>query len=222
VLITCWSVKGGVGATVVAASLALATAAAATEGVVLVDLGGDAPHALGLREPDGPGLAEWLRAGPDAPPDALGRLLVPAVARLDVLPRGRGPLTEERVRVLAALLAQDQRSVVVDAGRLDGPEGAPEVAVGRALASAAERSILVVRPCQLGLFRARRLPLEPTAVVVVREPARALSSADVAAVIGAPVVAELAVDPAVARTVDAGLLATRMPRAYAAAMERLA
>jgi hypothetical protein len=39
-----------------------------------------------------------------------------------------------------------------------------------------------------------------------------LSSDDVSTTIGAPVVAEVQLDPAVARQVDAGLLAGRLPR----------
>jgi hypothetical protein len=49
-------------------------------------------------------------------------------------------------------------------------------------------------------------------VVLLTEPGRSLSRHDVEDCIGAPVVAEVAVDPAVARAVDAGLLASRLPR----------
>jgi hypothetical protein len=47
----------------------------------------------------------------------------------------------------------------------------------------------------------------------VREPGRALTRRDVEEVLGVPVRAEVDVDPAVARAVDAGLLASRLPRA---------
>jgi hypothetical protein len=49
-------------------------------------------------------------------------------------------------------------------------------------------------------------------VVLVTEPGRALVRGDVENVVGAPVRAEVAVDPAIARAVDAGMLAARMPR----------
>ena len=49
-------------------------------------------------------------------------------------------------------------------------------------------------------------------LVVVTEAGRALDAGDVAEVLGVPVVAEVAVDPAVARVVDAGLLLARPPR----------
>jgi hypothetical protein len=48
--------------------------------------------------------------------------------------------------------------------------------------------------------------------VLLAEPGRALDATDVESVIGAPVVAQVSVDPAVARAVDAGLLASRLPR----------
>ena len=50
VLVTCWSVKGGSGTTVVAAALALSLARR-DEGALLVDLAGDVPAALGCPEP---------------------------------------------------------------------------------------------------------------------------------------------------------------------------
>ena len=56
----------------------------------------------------------------------------------------------------------------------------------------------------------------------MREPGRSLTAGDVASVIGTPVVAELAVDPAVARAVDAGLFAARLPRSFASAVRQVA
>ena len=58
-------------------------------------------------------------------------------------------------------------------------------------------------------------PLRPTGVVLVDEPSRSLTRADVEAALGVPVVAVVQVDPAVARAVDAGLLASRLPRTLA-------
>jgi len=46
VFITCWSVKGGSGTTVVATALALLCAARVPDGALLVDLVGDAPLVL--------------------------------------------------------------------------------------------------------------------------------------------------------------------------------
>jgi hypothetical protein len=80
------------------------------------------------------------------------------------------------------------------------------------LAAGATRSLLVMRPCLASLRRALGAPLRPSGVVVVHEGGRALDAGDVAEVLSVPVVAEVPVDPAVARTVDAGLLLARPPR----------
>lgn len=214
-LIACWSSKGGAGTTVVAATLALLLGRADTGGALLADLGGDAPAALGLVEPDSPGLAGWLSSGPAVPPDALTRLEVRVDDGLALLPRGSGDLVGERADVLAHLLATDGRSVVADCGT--DPRGA-----ALAVAAGATRSVLVTRPCFLALRRAVALPLRPSEVVLLTEPGRALGRGDVERAVGAPVVAEVAVDPQVARAVDAGLLATRLPRGLARDLSRAA
>ena len=60
--------------------------------------------------------------------------------------------------------------------------------------------------------RAVTSSLRPTGVVLVSEPGRSMGRADVEDLLGVPVRAELELDEAVARSVDAGLLATRLPR----------
>jgi CO dehydrogenase nickel-insertion accessory protein CooC1 len=72
-LTACWSVKGGSGTTVVAAGLVLGLAAV-DRAVVAADFGGDLPAVLGVAEPAGPGLLDWLDAGPSVPADGLGRI----------------------------------------------------------------------------------------------------------------------------------------------------
>src|SRR4051794_33057920 len=69
VFVSCWSVKGGSGTTVVASSLALLLATRSPAGSVLVDLAGDVPAVLGIPEPDGPGVSDWLAAGDSVPAD---------------------------------------------------------------------------------------------------------------------------------------------------------
>ncbi|MEO7573313.1 MAG: hypothetical protein ABIX10_12850 [Acidimicrobiales bacterium] len=214
-LVACWSSKGGAGTTVVAATLALLLARRSERGALLVDLAGDVPAALGLAEVDGPGVAGWLAAGVDVPPDALARLEAPARAGLALLGRGPGPLDPSRGDVLTALLAADARPVVVDCGT--DPRG-----VALDLAAGATRSILVTRPCFMSLRRALALPLRPSEVVLLTEPGRSLTRRDVEDCLGAPVSAEVAVDPQVARAVDAGLLATRLPRGLAKELGRVA
>lgn len=214
-LVACWSSKGGAGTTVVAATLAVLFARRSPQGALIVDLAGDVPAALGLTDPTGPGVADWLVAGADVPTDALNRLEQPAGNGLAILPRGQGALHDERADVLSALLGADDRPVVADCGT--GPAGA-----ALTLAAGATRSILVTRPCFLALHRAMAMPLRPSEVVLLSEPGRALTRADVEECVGAPVVAEVAVDPQVARAVDAGLLATRLPRTLARELGRAA
>ena len=197
----CWSVKGGSGTTVVAAALSLLLCR--TNPTVLVDLCGDVPGALGVPEPAGPGVVDWL-ASPTSGADALFRLAVPAREGLEVLPCGSRstPVPTTRWWSLGEALQQPGRTVVVDAGL-----GAPHAA----LLPDGTHNLLVVRPCYLALRRAVAAGARPTGVVVVTEPGRALGASDVERAVGAPVVAEVPYDPSVARAVDAGLLAARLP-----------
>jgi MinD-like ATPase involved in chromosome partitioning or flagellar assembly len=210
VFVTCWSVKGGSGTTVVATALALLCAARAPDGTLLVDLVGDVPLVLGVPEPPGPGIADWLAAADDVGADALHRLAVDAVPGLAVVPAGgtHDPPRPGRGIALAAALASDARTVVVDAG--SSPTGA-----ALDLVAGASTSLLVLRPCYLALRRAVAAPVRPSGVVLVREPGRALGRHDVEDALQVPVRAEIDVEPAVARAVDAGLLATRLPRSLA-------
>jgi hypothetical protein len=202
-VVACWSAKGGVGTTLVAATLAL-EAARAHDGAVIVDCCGDLPAVFGMPEPDPDVMADVLAAGAVPRPMTLavadGLRLLPArwVSSLD------GPALVDWVRATEA----GGLPVVVDCGRLDGPPVEP---VAAALADAADQSLLVTRACYLALRRASTMRRRATGVVLVREPGRALGPLDVEEVLGAPVVAEVPVDPAVSRSVDAGLLAARMP-----------
>lgn len=205
-LIACWSAKGGSGTTVVAAALARLSAARAGS-AVLADLAGDLPAAIGVPEPHSPGLAGWLEAGPEVPADALDRIAVEVGSDVTLLPRG-GPLPDRRGEALAAALSALGRPTVVDCGTV--ADGVP-----LAVAVAATRSVLVIRPCYLALRRAVDAPLRPSEVVLVSEAGRALGRDDVEDALGVPVTAVVDLDPAVARAVDAGLLASRLPRSLA-------
>jgi MinD-like ATPase involved in chromosome partitioning or flagellar assembly len=209
-LIACWSPKGGSGTTVVAATLGLLLAEELPSGAVVADLEGDVPIVLGM--PDPPldrGVRQWLAVSPDVGVDALRRLVVPADAPgLSVLPAGAGvggAVPEGRADDLVTALSALGRPVVCDCGTLRDDA---EVSV----AAGATLSLCVVRPCYVALRRALRAPVRPSGVVLVTEPGRSLGRRDVENVIGAPVRAEIELDPLVARAVDAGLLATRLPR----------
>jgi hypothetical protein len=209
VLVTCWSVKGGSGTSVVAASLAVV--AARRQPSLLVDLAGDSAAILGLAEPAS-GVWAWL-GSTSAPAAALARLEIEAAPGLRLLPAGPPARVDdgERGALFAALLGADTRPVIVDAGRLHGGAGTAE-GVRTTLAGAASVSLLVLRPCYLALRRAVAAPVRPSGVVLVTEPGRALGRSDVEQVLGVPVRAEIAIDASVARAVDAGLLSTRLPR----------
>lgn len=193
------SAKGGSGTTVTAASSALALAAEHGR-AVLVDLGGDAPAALGVAEPVGPGLGEWLAADSRAVAQDLMLTATSVTDSLMLLHRGAAAIGDDaRWPDLARMLVDIPSPVVVDAGGFHPA----------ALRDVAHDVLLVIRPCYLALRRALAFP-RPSGVVVLREPGRALSARDIESVLSVPVVAEIGVEPAVARAVDAGLLSTRM------------
>lgn len=215
-LVACWSAKGGSGTTVVSVALAVLLARSSSSGALLADLGGDVPAVLGLADPSGPGLGEWLTSGETVPADALSRLEIDGPAGLRVLPAGvTGGSPPRRTEVLAAVLAADPRPVVADCG--SGPCG-----TALAVAAAASVSLLVLRPCYLSLRRALQAPLRPSGIILVSEPGRSLGRRDVEDVLGVPVRAVVAIDPAVARAVDAGLLPSRLPRGLERALRHAA
>ncbi len=195
----CWAAKGGSGATLVAATLALTCRTDS----LLVDLDGQLPMLLGMPEPAGQGVTDWLAS--DAPPTALGNLTREVDRSTRLLPTGSSPIEHhaDRWRQLVVWLTT-QGSAVVDAGTRVPPPAL--------LADDAVRTLLVTRNCYLGVMRAMAVGCRPDGVVLVTEPGRSLRPADVEHSLGAPVVATVSLDPAVARMVDAGLLTTRMPR----------
>jgi len=216
--ISCWSAKGGAGTTVTTASLALVLAS--REPTLLVDLAGDLPTVLGVPEPEGQGLVQWLEAGAAVAPDALARLEVDVVSQLTLLPRGSGELDHpERAELLAALLGAERRPVVIDCGCLGGPlAGSADVGIRRQLAVSSSRSLLVTRSCYLALRRAVGVGMNASGVVLIEEPGRALRSEDIEQVLGIPVVTSVPWESGIARAVDAGLLANRLPRQLSRAL----
>lgn len=218
-LIACWSPKGGSGTTVVSVALSLVLATRQPSGALLADFDGDVPAALGIPEPTGLGLADWLAADSDVPGDALEHLELEGGPGLRILPAGErsssAPRRSDRAGALTAAFATDPRPVVADCGRANS--GAPLT-----VASEAGVSLLVLRPCYLAVRRALAAPIRPSGVVLVAERDRALGARDIEQVLGAPVLTVLAVEPSVARAIDAGLLARRMPRPLAATANAIA
>ncbi len=205
-----WSVKGGVGTSVVAAATAVRLAADDRE-ATLVDLTGDQPALLGMiagSVPSEPGIGDWVAAGDGVAADAIGRLLEDVAPGLRLLRWGTQPgaevLNEGRRRLVLALeMLARMGPVVVDAG-LDPFELRSELAEPH-------RPVCVLRACYLALTRAQQVSGPYDRVVLVEEPGRALRTRDVASAVGASNVERVAWDPRVARSVDAGTIVSMLP-----------
>ncbi|MDE0162632.1 MAG: hypothetical protein OXL98_13920 [Acidimicrobiaceae bacterium] len=209
-----WSVKGGVGTSVVAAATAVRLASEDRE-TTLVDLTGDQPALLGMiagAAPQQPGIGDWVAAGDGVAADAIGRLLEDVAPGLRLLRDGTQPALaghaadggNQRSRLVLALeMLARAGPVVVDAG-LDPFELRTDLADSH-------RPVCVLRSCYLALNRAQRTSGPYDRVVLVEEPGRALRVRDVAAAVGASSVQRVAWDPRVARSVDAGTMVSMLP-----------
>ena len=205
-----WSVKGGVGTSVVAAATAIRLASDDRE-ATLVDLTGDQPALLGMvagSAPSEPGIGDWVAAGDGVAADAIGRLLEDVAPGLRLLRQGTQPaldsLDDGRRRLVLALeMLARIGPVVVDAG-LDPFEVRSDL-------TARHRPVCVLRSCYLALTRAQRVSGPYDRVVLVEEPGRALRTRDVASAVGASDVERVAWDPRVARSVDAGTIVSMLP-----------
>lgn len=93
---------------------------------------------------------------------------------------------------------------VVDVGLI------PNYSTRRVLDESDHR-LLVIRGCYLALRKAVACDIKPTGVILISEPQRSLGFRDIQDVLGVPVIGTIPFTPAISRTVDAGLLAIRMP-----------
>ena len=215
-LVALWSPKGGSGTSVLAAACAVVLARHG--GVRLADLDGDQPAIFGLATDPVTGLADWLATGPEAPTDALDRLTVEAAPGVALLPRGAGagllapPAAAEAGAALAVTLRDGPVPCVVDAGSAAAP-------AGRALVEVADASVVVLRGCYLSLRRAVHSPLLARAagIAAVEEAGRSLGPTELRDVLGRPVLTQVPARAAIARAVDAGVLASRLPEPLARA-----
>jgi len=160
-VIVCWSLKGGSGTTVVSAALALTLAQRNNAPVRIVDLAGDIPSALGIAEPSGEGVTNWLQQEQRQP---IQSLQIPVTARVSLLPRGDGhlmhhDLSAELCNILATELDTSTELTVVDAGSGHIPQ----------LINNATTSLLVIRPCYLALRKAAHLSVKPHGIVLIHE-----------------------------------------------------
>lgn len=213
-VVAVWSVKGGVGASSVAAMLAIGQVEQAYE-TLLVDLCGDMLALLGLDdEVDPPGVTDWCALAA-AEPEALRRLEIEARVGLRVLARGSQESGTNPQLLLQALDTSD-RHVIVDCGVVSD-----DTTFTQQVVRSADRSLVVVRPCYLNLRMLGRTSLEPSGVIVIKEKNRVLGRADIESAADAPVVAEIAFDSGIARSIDAGLVSARLPRPFVRAMAKV-
>jgi len=227
VLIALWSAKGGSGTSVFTAACALVLArdahdAGRPHGVRIADLAGDQPAIFNLGSDPELGLADWLAAGPEAPTDALDRLLVEVATGVGLLPwGGRGTAgasapAPEAGAALAVALGHGSATTLVDCGTARDP-------ASRAVVEVADVSLVVLRGCYLALRRAVHEPALATTAgaVLLEESGRALSAREVSEVFDLPVLARVPVKSVIARSVDAGVLAGRLPDSLARAASDL-
>ncbi len=220
-LIALWSAKGGSGTSVFTAACALVLAREGRDtghapGARVADLAGDLPAVFGVGAEPTLGVADWLAAGPAAPTDALDRLLVEVTPGVGLLPRGGAELAAGAVAAaeagaaLAVALRESPVPTLVDCGTASDP-------ASRAVIEVADVAVVVLRGCYLALRRAVHGPVlaSTTAAVLLEEPGRTLSARDVAQVFDLPVLARVPVKSIIARSVDAGVLATRLPESLA-------
>ncbi len=232
-----WSVKGGVGTSVVAAATAIRLASEDHD-TTLVDLTGDQPALLGMiagAMPSEPGIGDWVAAGEGVAADAIGRLLEDVAPGLRLLRQGTqsafdsgsDPGTKPGLGHQPALdpepdpgcqpPSDNQRHRLVLALEVLARSGPVVVDAGldpfelRSELVARHRPVCVLRSCYLALTRAQRVAGPYERVILVEEPGRALRVRDVAAAVGASSVERVAWDPRVARSVDAGTIVSMLP-----------
>ncbi len=204
VVLVFWSVKGGSGTTVVTAIAALLSANAGVETIV-TGVDDDLAVMLSLQPTEGPGLRQWLQSSESVSPQALQKLLVSAGPNLDLLPAGDD--WNSRAKGRDGLRHAFDEKLIVDAGIVDQNSSTTS------LINEATHSLVVMKPCFLAVKRAASSKVRRDGIVLVEEPGRVIDRRDIEDVLGVPIVATLAWDSSIARSVDAGRLATKIPHA---------
>ena len=191
--------KGGQGCTTIAAVLAV-LAAHSNYPTLLLDTQGDAAPTLGVSDP--PPTSTLTEAIANAAEPCRGlRVATLAGDRIDA----------EAITAISELVAAGHR-VIVDTGT--------DHDVLHRFDPLLPQRLLVTRPCYLALRRAVGVPFVPDHVVLIAEHQRALTERDVSLALALPVTS-VPYDPSIARAIDAGLLAARLPRCLAHALEQL-
>lgn len=185
--------KGGSGTTITAVAYALSVAKAPAQRVLLIDATGTGDCAAALGLATGPTLGERVTATPD-------------LDLVRCVPIHRELLAAVNV---AELSDPSYTAVVIDGGLLGSP----------AEAFTADRWFLVLSGCYLGLRRSVRAELGQCAgAVVIEHPGRAIGAREIDDVLSLRVIARIPARESIARAVDAGVLAARVPDVLARPM----
>jgi len=196
------SPKGGIGTSVVAASLAIVSSSSTP--TLLVDLAGDQAAILGLPQPP-IGLSDWANGMTYREFDEIVSL---CHDNLYLAPTGTFDFETlnanawDKLSRALSLKHSEGCNVIVDLGRADVPLSLQEIV---------DNCYLVIRPCYLALRRAVDLETAFSGVIVVNEPDRVLTSRDVESVLKLTCVAEIPYTSEISRRVDSGLLKSRLP-----------
>ena len=195
----CASPKGGQGCTTIAAALAV-LAARSNQPTLLLDTRGDAAAILGVSDP----------APASTVADAIANAVEPC-DRLRVVSVTGDQIDADAISAISELVAAGHR-VIVDTGN--------DHDVLHRFDPLSPHRLLVTRPCYLALRRAIGVPFVPDHVVLISEHQRCLTERDVSLALALPVTS-VPYAPGIARAIDAGLLAARLPRCLANAIARL-
>jgi hypothetical protein len=141
---------------------------------------------------------------------AIGHHHIEVTNRITVIDATTDPTGEQHQAITDAHQRDDL--VIVDVGAAGHP-------VHDLLPDA--RRVWVLRACYLTLRHAVATTHRPDQIVLIREPGRALTERDIEHTLASTVTAVIDIDPAIARAVDAGLLAARPPRTATAALRPL-
>jgi hypothetical protein len=170
----------------------LAITASTTQHTTIVDLAGDQLSALGVT--------------------AVGHRQIEVTSQLTVIDASADTADEQHRQIIEC--ETNGELVIVDTGTADHPI--------HDLLGTNLRRVWVMRACYLTVRRAVAATHRPDEIILIREPQRALGQRDIEQAVGVKVAMVIDIDPDIARAVDAGLLATRMPRRAAAAMRQMA
>lgn len=201
-MIVCWSPKGGSGVSTTAVVMALQSAAAGAD-TVLVDMAdgqGDLSMMLGVTGDEGSPLDEW-----DGPVQVTEKLKIRSYSSSTV--HGDYGKLLDTLNSIEETSGPDTR-IIVDAGR--DPQN---------LRAEAEQSLCVIRNCFLGAAKAVRAQDEAPlgGVLVIEEPGRLFRAEHVRSVLfnaDHDAVSVVPWDADVAGAVDFARLATNMPRSF--------